>query len=340
MKPLIEIAPFLALAVAVHVAAFALVAQGGVSAGGDGGDGQITLEGGDPGLRGMIADWERPPEMAAPPAVTQPHTPSDTLPQPQAQTAPELPALSAMAHPSRIADETPDSTPPTPPVTVMPAPAPTAEMPETTDPLPPQMASLAAPALAGLFERTDPASEPVPAARAEATLPDTSAPPPLPRADAPLRSPHPPARPQPQPRREAQTTRATPPTAAAPAAPPAQRAAGTGSQGHEGQAGQARETSRAQVDTGGLVAQWGGAIRSAVQRQQRHPAGMRSGGVVHLRLDVHSDGRLLAVAMHQSSGHAALDQAAVEAVRRARLPAAPQGLSGSYQFNLPVRFRG
>ena len=39
-------------------------------------------------------------------------------------------------------------------------------------------------------------------------------------------------------------------------------------------------------------------------------------------------------------GETALDRAAIEAVQRARLPAAPAGLDGAYQFNLPVQFRG
>ncbi|MCH8467768.1 MAG: energy transducer TonB [Roseinatronobacter sp.] len=42
--------------------------------------------------------------------------------------------------------------------------------------------------------------------------------------------------------------------------------------------------------------------------------------------------------MTQSSGKSALDNAAMRAVQRARLPRAPAGLSGSHQFNLPLRF--
>ena len=333
MKPLLEIAPFLAVAVAAHVGAFALVAQGGVSAGGDGGQGQITLEGGDAALAALVAAWERPPELApspalAGPALTDLATTADSLPQPRPSVTPELPGLQAMEQPAPASDTTPDTTAPAPPpaprVALITDPAALPErpaLPDTTEafaPLPP-----AAPALAALPERAELVNA------SPDTLPDTSPPPPLPPlAEAPERSPHPPARPQP--RRD---------TATAPAAP-AQRATGTGARGHEGQARAARETSRAQADTGGLVAQWGGAIRAAVQRQQRHPAGTRSGGTVLLRLSVHSDGQLLSVALHQSSGHAALDQAALDAVRRARIPTAPQGLNGSFQFNLPVRFQG
>jgi len=337
MKPLFEVAPFLAVAVAVHVGAFALVAQGGVSAAGDGGAGQITLEGGDPGLAAMVTAWERPPELAA---LTEPADASedaaiDTLPVAPAAAAPMLPALQAMARPETGADTAPDATPPTPPVAHMSAPEPAPDLPgpaDTADALP----ALPTPSALRAFrpELVSPPTTTPP----ETALPDTTPPPPPARtAQAPERSPHPPARPQPraEPPRQTQAARPQPSASA-----PAQRAAGTGAQGHEGQSGQARETSRAQADTGGLVAQWGGAVRAAVQRQQRHPAGIRAGGTVLLRLDVHSDGRLLGVAVQQSSGHASLDQAAMDAARRARIPASPQGLSGSYQFNLPVRFRG
>lgn len=338
MRPLLEIAPFLAVAVAAHVGVFALVAQGGVSAGGDGGKGQITLEGGDPGMAAMVATWERPPELDAPLApVTDigPETTAETLPQPQPPAAPMLPSLQAMTRPTVPADTRPDSTPPTPPVALMPAPEPAPELPgftETANALP-QPPAPATPALTGLFGRSESVSE-----THDTALPDTAPPPPLPLAQvqAPESSPRPPARPVQRPVPQARSAQPPSVTGAA----PAQRASGTGAQGHEGQAGQARQTSRAEVDTGGLVAQWGGAVRAAVQRQQRHPAGTRDGGVVQLRLDVHSDGRLLGVALQQSSGHAALDQAALDAVRRARIPAAPQGLNGSFQFNLPVRFRG
>jgi len=333
MKPLLEIAPFFAVAVVAHVGVFALVAQGGVSAGGDGGVGQITLEGGDPGIAALVAAWERPPETAAPVEPTaEPATAmaSDTLPQPHPSVAPALPALQAMTLADFPTDAIPDHTPPAAPVALMQAPEPTPDLPGLPQPadLPPPPASPETPTLAGLFDRTERVSE-----APDAALPDTAPPPPLTVAQPPERSPHPPARPAPRP--EPQASRPRPATTA-----PAQRAAGTGAQRHDGQSGQASQTSRAQADAGGLVAQWGGAVRAAVQRQQRHPAGTRAGGTVLLRLDVHSDGRLLGVALQQSSGHAALDQAALDAVRRTRIPAAPQGLDGSFRFNLPVRFRG
>lgn len=340
MKPLLEITPFLAVAVAAHVGVFTLAAQGGGIAGGDGGKGQITLEGGDPGVAAMIAAWERPPELAADltPATraTSEFTTdaeAEALPHPLRSAAPVLPAFASMTAPADPPDTRPDPTPPAPPPASPPAPEPTPDLPGFA----PSAGALPVPAppttpgLPGLFNRLERVSD---LTNSSTALPDTAAPPPLLAAQPPVSSPRPLARPSPRPQ---QAARPQPPSGAA---APAQRAAGAGAQGHEGLSGQARQTSRAEVDTGGLLAQWGGAVRAAVQRQQRHPAGTRSGGTVMLRLDVHSDGHLLGVALQQSSGHAALDQAALDAVRRARLPAAPRGLNGSYQFSLPVRFRG
>lgn len=336
MKPVVEMAPFLAVALVVHMGAFALVARGVASAGGDGGAGQITLEGGDPGVAALVAAWDRPPEVVPPPAPAGTAASKDetvTLPQTESSAAPDLPALHPLNPPALPTDPAPDTAPPAPLVALMPEPEPARDAPAFAQ-APDQLAQLTtttqAPALAGLIEplvneRPDAAPSP---------LPQTAPPPPLVTAQPPERSPHPPARPAPRRAAQATTSRS------AASAPPAQRAAGTGARGHEGQSGPSRHSGNAGADTGGLMAQWGGALRAAVQRQQRHPSAARSGGTVLLRLDIHSDGRLLGVALQQSSGHAALDQAALDAVRRARLPAAPQGLSGSFQFNLPVRFRG
>ena len=90
-----------------------------------------------------------------------------------------------------------------------------------------------------------------------------------------------------------------------------------------------------------LLADWGGSLRQKVERARRSPAGAAGQtGKVTLRLSVATSGRVLGVAVLRSSGVAALDTAAVDAVRRAgRLPKAPKGLgAASYDFNLPVVF--
>lgn len=327
MKSLAEVAPFLAFALVAHIGAFAMVARGGISSGGDGGEGQFTLQGADPGMTALIAAWERAPDAPQPRVVASDLavTPEALPEAPYFPAQPVLQSLQTLVLPDSAAEHPIDTAPPETPIARPAITTPVHDLPQMTDDLPTAALSMQGSTFANLTE------SPLQADERSDILPDSTLPPPLALAAAPERSPTPPARPRP--RDETQATRAAP----APSAP-AQSAAGAGTQGREGQ-GSAAETSRAQADTGGLVAQWGGSIRSSVQRQQRHPAGIRAGGTVHLRLDVHSDGRLLTVALRESSGHAALDQAAIDAVRRARLPAAPRGLSGSYQFNLPVQFR-
>ena len=90
-----------------------------------------------------------------------------------------------------------------------------------------------------------------------------------------------------------------------------------------------------------MLADWGGSLRRKVERARQSPAGAEGQtGKVTLRLSVAVSGRVLGVAVLRSSGVAALDTAAVDAVRRAgRLPKAPKGLAAaSYDFNLPVVF--
>jgi len=115
----------------------------------------------------------------------------------------------------------------------------------------------------------------------------------------------------------------------------ASRAAGQGGAAQQRQ-GQAQVQSGSTASASQLT-QWGGSIRAAIQRQQRSPS-LRAQGIVHLRLQVSADGRLVGVALSQSSGHAALDRAALQAVQRASLPRAPAGVSGTHHFNLPLRF--
>jgi protein TonB len=76
-----------------------------------------------------------------------------------------------------------------------------------------------------------------------------------------------------------------------------------------------------------------------VARALRRPAGARASGEVWLTLTVDRQGALLAVWVSGPSGNAALDRAALDAVRRAgRFPPAPAALDGaSHVFDLPVR---
>ncbi|MGY6534415.1 MAG: TonB family protein [Pararhodobacter sp.] len=313
------------------------------------------------------------------PATELPAPPADApgLPTPADAAPAATPRLTALPQPAASRSPMPDSTAPLPtlpmPTLAMPtAPALPGEPPTERAASEPRLPTAPLPRLSGLAPLQAPAPTTERPAAAQATAPaavDSTPPPPAGALDgraqqlAPERSRVPEPRPAqraaqpPAPSRNAQSARpaapsrqtvpaqapaqaATPPAQTAAPTAPAARAAGSGAAPRDGASGRAAATSRAGGDSAALVAQWGGAIRAAVQRQQRHPHGVRSGGTVHLQLAVNANGQLASVQMTQSSGHAALDRAAMDAVRRARLPSAPQGLSGTYRFNLPVRFRG
>lgn len=142
-------------------------------------------------------------------------------------------------------------------------------------------------------------------------------------------TPRPPPRPEP---RQA----APAPHASQQAAPRAARAAGQGAQAQrgEGRAAQASGT----APSASQLAQWGGAIRAAIQRRQSRPV-TRARGTVHLRLQVSAEGRLFSVSVAQGSGDSSLDQAALRAVQGASLPRAPAGISGTHHFNLPLSYQ-
>jgi protein TonB len=90
-----------------------------------------------------------------------------------------------------------------------------------------------------------------------------------------------------------------------------------------------------------LEAEWGGAILARIARAQRYPSGDHGNGTARITLSIGRDGRLQSAGVSESSGIAALDRAALDAVRRAgRFPAAPHGLAEpTYVFRVPMTFR-
>ncbi|KEP68317.1 energy transducer TonB [Thioclava dalianensis] len=130
-----------------------------------------------------------------------------------------------------------------------------------------------------------------------------------------------------------------PQRASAPSA--AQTAAGSGGSTNAGE----RQTSRAATLSKGqeqnLRAQWGASIRARIEARKRYPsAAGRARGSVTVQLTVTRSGQLAGVSVAGSSGNAALDQAALQAVQRAqRFAAAPAGLTQArYSFALTIRF--
>jgi protein TonB len=89
-----------------------------------------------------------------------------------------------------------------------------------------------------------------------------------------------------------------------------------------------------------LKADWGSKVRARINRKVALPADSAP-GTVKVRLDIAASGALLSVGIAQSSGQAALDAAALKAVKSAApFARAPKGLSEpSYSFSLPITFK-
>lgn len=173
-----------------------------------------------------------------------------------------------------------------------------------------------------------------PAAPARPLLSET------PRDIRPVARPAPETQTMARPAPETQTEPAPPkPRATASAARPKEIARGQAG-GAAGSAQQPREApSLSTAAQQSLMAGWGGQIRARIERQKRYPRASRATGTAHLTLTVAGNGALVSVVLRQSSGDPLLDQAALAAVRAARLPAKPRALLGdSHRFNLPVAF--
>jgi protein TonB len=89
-----------------------------------------------------------------------------------------------------------------------------------------------------------------------------------------------------------------------------------------------------------LKADWGSKVRARINRKVALPADSAP-GTVKVRLEIAASGALLSVGIAQSSGQAALDAAALKAVKSAApFARAPKGLSEpSYSFSLPITFK-
>lgn len=353
----IEALPFLAVAAAAHLAFFAIAPPGTSARGGGGGEAAVSIEAAAPALAAVIAEWETPPRAAAPIQATAPPEPADadTLP-PDARAESMAAALPDFTpQPTPQPDRAPPAMAPPEPLPALPdmpaTPAPPEDSPSSLPAPPPARSGSATPGLAKLSTKTEGApsavidsTPPPPALALSGKLAPERSPQPVPRPERRAEPAEPPAQVQPtQPRAQtrAQPPQTRPQPSASPTPSASARAAGSGDRAQQGRQGRSETTSRAGADSTALTAQWGGQIRAAVQRQQRHPARGRMSGTVQLRLEVHSNGRLASVRVIQSSGHAALDRAAIEAAQRARMPGAPRGLNaGTYRFNLPVRFQG
>lgn len=175
-------------------------------------------------------------------------------------------------------------------------------------------------------------------------LPEPRPAPPQPTAEPPKPKRAEPKPKPPKPKTEKPKTSPAPAPAPAPArseARAASRAAGAGGGAEAGTGGTARASAPSAGTAKNLLAQWGATIRARIERRKSYPAAAgRASGSVSLSLTVGASGHLLGASVSRSSGNAALDAAALGAVRKAGpFPAAPQGLGkASYSFSLALKF--
>jgi protein TonB len=238
--------------------------------------------------------------------------------------------------------------PPPPAVSAVAEAAPDAPMvnaPETPDPAREVTDLPTAPrAVERLAEATPPPEALQPAALPDLP-PDSLAPPPPAPEPAPKPEPTPKPEPKHDPKPAARPEAAAQPKAKpkvvedaapapAPSAPSKQAKAKSSTQGSGTVA-----VNKGQLQS--LKASWGNKIRKLIQRRgpgKKGPAG-RAGSTV-VALTVTRAGQLAAVSVLESSGHPALDAAAVAAVKSAGpFPRAPAELTDSrYNFALPIDF--
>lgn len=310
MRAAFEFAVFTLLSAVLLLLGFARGSgDDAAAASGDGGAALTTLAASSAGIESMVADWTKAPEIAETPAPLR-IVGMDPLPQ-VPQHAPARPTVARQAPPALP--------PQVPPIPVLPDRA-TAELP------------------AALSSRPVPKAVPAPSAE------------PLPRlsALAPVTSERAPQRPARLSQRPpAPNRKSRPPAVALSRAPsraaadsPAQQASGAGGGAQAGQARTSQSATARSAQQTSLKAAWGAAIRSRIERRKRYPAAAgRTAATVSLWLQVTTSGRLAGAGLTRSSGNTALDQAALNAVRSANLPAAPRGLApGSHSFSLSMRF--
>jgi len=320
-----EIAAFVTLSGAMHVAALTLAPpEAGGSGGGNGGVADVTLQAATPTLAAMVSEWTRPPTISDAPSLAEP----------VAQTVPERPMADTPVTSQPQATTLPETGEAPRPPTV-----------ETRLPAPPTPFAVAAPSALTAPSVSDTAALPTPpapdapaqqtpgpqvSAQPSIALPQVDTAPPTPRF-APQVSTRPNLRP------DRPAPRVVPaPQKAQSAQRPAQKARGSGRQDSAAQA-PARQAQVVRGPSKTQLAQaqqeWGARITRALRRAHRRPQGNAS-GTVALRIAISPAGRVQGAAITSSSGDAALDQAALAAVQRARFPKAPKSLTNSvYRFS-------
>jgi protein TonB len=320
----------------VHAGVLVSLPEGGGAGQGAGGGDIVTITASAAAYSGLIEAWERPPTTADQPVLRVPQADlavplgAAVDPTPVRPARPDLPNLSVETFP-RVA------TAPAPALARVPRlSAPVLSLPETTG---------VAPLVAAAPDAT-PAFRP-------ADLPSLADPAPAPEADTQTHfdgstalaasvSPRPAQRPEglapvPAPRTDrAPSGAAGAPEPSDPA--PARSAAGTGGGAAQGATSPAPQPGMSAAQVASLVGEWGGQIQSRIARSR---PGVTGTGRAVVQLSVAPSGQLVALGIASSSGNPAIDQAALDAVRRAgRFPRAPAALTdASYSFSVPLTFQ-
>lgn len=323
MMKLAEAVVFLSLATSLHIGVWAASpASDGVVSGGSRAESSVALAAATPAMTAIARQWQRPLEVTVTPAAL-PHPAPEPITD--ATTAPKVPRPdrnhTVTALPKR--PEAPALAPS--PVAQTDAPARVAA-PQTQ--APPALATQAIDTTTATRPRTlsappapvTPPDAPVVPHQETAPRADTMPPPaaPVPAVAAPEPAPAAAVRPQPRSKQPGQN-------ATAPARATGQDAA------HAAQS----QSSNA------LQAKWGARIQRKVHRSMAYPRAASGSGTARVTLDVDRSGRLVSLRLVRSSGVAAFDAAALEAVKRARRFAkAPKELSEArYSFTLSLTFR-
>lgn len=341
MSRLPEIFAFSGLAVGAHLALWVWVGGSGTDAAGEGGEAVVSLAAASGSVSEMVETWTAPPEVQD---ISPDSLSSDTLSEAAPSLTPvlarpETPVLPSAPEIAR--SETPPERPKQPTAPALPDMVARPTQPET-----PQELALVTPDTTPALPRsTAPAAPPLPERQETPRIETETA---TPQDTAPLTSLRPVERPTDllKPTQQAKsklTTRTKAKTSqkasTSSASTATQKAKGDSAGQNAGTTAKTATATLSRATRQKLISQWGGAIRSGVERRKRYPGGTSASGTAVVRLTVAPQGRLVSATLAKSSGDAKLNRAAVEAVRRARIPKAPKGLSkASYSFSLPIAF--
>lgn len=286
-------------AASVHIGFLAVSPSDSGGRGGELGADRISVSVASPGISAMVQDWDSSPEF---------HD-VQTFARVEARSEDPVFSTNAETLPVRVSqpERTPSVTPPRVTVPVLTA-APSQTAPALQETRPtveiqstPKALRLAVPSL-------EPAPEQgaLPATEITAPPPDT----------APRLTERPTPRPSGSTRQEAVTRRV---------------AAGTGKGANRGLSLESPAPRASDAARRSATAAWAAAIQKSIAHHHIYPRGTNDEGRVRVAMVVLPNGALARVSIARSSGSAALDRAAVIAVKRAApFPPAPKGLDDQW----------